>query len=148
MKVIFLDIDGVLNSTRSAVGLGNYPHSLDAKGLALFDPVAVGIVKRLCSETGAKVVISSTWRRQFLHGQIGEALGLPTIGSTPVHHDQPRGVEINAWLSAHDCDRYVILDDDGDMLLEQRPNFVHVDNWIGLSYADYTNAKKILERED
>jgi predicted mannosyl-3-phosphoglycerate phosphatase (HAD superfamily) len=51
MKIIFLDIDGVLNNYNT---LG--------EGLN-WESNAVKILKRIIKETGAKVVLSSTWRR-------------------------------------------------------------------------------------
>jgi histidinol phosphatase-like enzyme len=53
MKVIFLDIDGVLNCDHTA-NPRKFPYVVDKKLLARF--------KKLLSRTGAKVVLSSSWR--------------------------------------------------------------------------------------
>ena len=121
-RLVFLDFDGVLNShhwlyrpdrDKEAEFLGNEHHMLD--------PTAVGRVNRILRETGAKVVISSSWRhgwpverlREILTtaGFVGEVLGYtPQYG-----HD--RGHEIEQWLDGNDegHDPFVILDDDSDM---------------------------------
>ncbi len=55
MRVIFLDIDGVLNSHRTAAA---YREPLMRK----LDPVSVKLLHRIVSKADAKLVISSTWR--------------------------------------------------------------------------------------
>ena len=61
-KIIFLDIDGVLNTERQhdrcvEAGLAY----VDNFGYA-FDPVSVANLKRIVDETGADIVISSSWK--------------------------------------------------------------------------------------
>ena len=55
MKLIFLDIDGVLNYE----GYGRLTRS----GTRFVDPVLIKRLKKIIDCTGAKVVLSSTWRR-------------------------------------------------------------------------------------
>lgn len=79
----------------------------------------------------------------------------------------PRGVEIKQWIDHNVCSggngvyelgnnlpyekkflnihySYVILDDDADMLLSQRFNFVGTDSNVGLTVDDAERAIKIL----
>ena len=86
VKAIFLDIDGVLNSSRSVLAkIGvvcasqpqceayldlidsiTYEPAYGAKfALKCVDPVCVGLVNRLIKESGASVVLSSTHRMHF-----------------------------------------------------------------------------------
>ena len=59
-KVIFLDIDGVLNTGRWHAQMGgNIPR--DKYGYT-FDPNAVANLKKILDETGAEIVISSSWK--------------------------------------------------------------------------------------
>lgn len=113
MKIIFLDIDGVLNSQKW------YKHrweQMDMKEVEErypffeFDPEAVQKLNHLVSETGSKVVVSSTWRMgrsveelQALLNEVG--FTGEVIDKTPVFHDLvghsysvPRGCEIDHWL--------------------------------------------------
>ena len=60
MKVLFLDIDGVLNSTRTAVANGGYPHELHHR--EAFDWTSIKLLQRLCDSAGVLVVLSSAWR--------------------------------------------------------------------------------------
>ena len=57
MKIIFLDIDGVLNQTGNAASLP-------------FDPNCVMYLNHVIKETGAHIVISSAWRYQILEGHM------------------------------------------------------------------------------
>lgn len=138
MKVLFLDVDGVLNSTRTLVAFNGYPQGLYDAHLAMFDQVALGLVRGLCRQADVKVVISSAWRKDFTWQQIGERLELPTIGQTPMLLGC-RGLEINAWLAKNEgVERYAILDDHADMLAEQMPYFVQTSGEEGLSWRDFS----------
>ena len=85
MRVIFLDIDGVLNhcGTRSTRLVS------DAEPLPLpIAPECLTRLNRLVVETGAKIVISSTWRLYAPWQDLGQALkrqGLvaDVLGGTP-----------------------------------------------------------------
>ena len=137
MKVLFLDIDGVLNSARSCVANNGYPMNLTPHDLPMFDQVAVAMVRGLCARARVSVVISSAWRLTHHWDAIGRALDLPTMDRTPSLLG-PRGREIEAWLTAHPQVReWAILDDDPDMLPEQLPRFVQTDGREGLSFANF-----------
>jgi hypothetical protein len=137
IKVIFLDIDGVLNV---------YSQGHDEYG-GTFHQHLVDNLKRVIEETGAKIVISSTWRFGGLQRMkdMWEFRGLPgeVIDITPdcndlfnegsfVFLDQiERGHEVEYWLDEHpEVEKYVIFDDDNDFLQHQRGNFVRTANNI------------------
>lgn len=146
MKVLFLDIDGVLNSTRSAVAFCGYPHSLMPDQLAMFDHVALALVRRITSQ-GVSVVMSTSWRHQFNSMEFADALRLPVIDVTPILRG-PRGKEIAAWLKVRDdVSHWAIVDDDSDMLPEQMPRFVKTDHSVGMSLKNYEDLCRILEIE-
>ncbi|WAI83239.1 MULTISPECIES: HAD domain-containing protein [Achromobacter] len=150
MKVLFLDIDGVLNSFRSAVAFGGYPWPKDKNmegDWEKFDQVAVKLMARLVAETEAHVVLSSTWRIGMDQERITELasfLGYAISSATP-QLPGCRGLEIERWLTEHPgVEKYVIIDDDSDMLPEQMANFIKVDGTIGLTYQNYKDAKQLL----
>lgn len=158
MKVLFLDIDGVLNSVRSAIALGGYPHpNRDEQASELirsedrFDLVAVGLIRMLCQKTDTKIVLSSTWRYSYQTLEdildFGKKLDLPIICKTPIIHlSRARGREIDKWLQDHpDVTKFAIVDDDSDMLPEQLPSFVKTDYYEGLSYQNYLQLLEILK---
>lgn len=150
MKVLFLDIDGVLNSTRSAAALGGcpWPRNRNMQGdWEKFDQVAVKLMARLVSETEAHVVLSSTWRigmDQERATELGDFLGYVITSATP-RLPGVRGLEIKQWLDEHPgVQQYAIVDDDSDMLAEQMPHFIKVDGNVGLTYQNYKDAKQLL----
>ncbi|MCG3177340.1 MAG: hypothetical protein MOGMAGMI_02312 [Candidatus Omnitrophica bacterium] len=153
MKVLFLDIDGVLNSKRSAVAFNKFPWDVKPEDIPLFDLVAVALIRKVCKETHAKIVLSSTWRHTVGWERVGQALDLPIIDATPTKINGKRGHEIEMWLERQ-CTRhpelqttgitYAIVDDDSDMLEAQRPFFVQTDGENGLTLANYDALVKIL----
>lgn len=124
MKVIFLDIDGVLNLCYK--GRDEYG--------ALFHPHLVENLRKIIKETNAKIVISSTWRLSGLSvmKEMWKKRELPgeIIGITPSFMKEYgttlcRGKEIDSYLENHpEIEKYVILDDDRDMEPHQMDNFV------------------------
>ena len=143
-RVVFLDIDGVLNSAAYVLkleerhrALGHEKRETTCDCFKLYHQIdrdAVARVNRLVAAVAAKIVISRSWRKLFdppelerilvEHGLVAEI-----IGATPDGHDEPemlevfgpldrifRGHEIDFWLRKHpEVDRFVILDDDSDM---------------------------------
>lgn len=157
MKVIFLDIDGVLNSTRSYLGgkarrrhtnediVDHVKHDLD--------PVAVDLINVLRRHASAEIVVSSSHRLDFqwdrsIYGLSNymKALGVDTIlDSTAYLPNCMRGEEIELWLREHpEVTRYVIIDDSGDMLPGQMDNFVQTDPSVGFTDKDFYKATRIL----
>ncbi|HXP50984.1 MAG TPA: HAD domain-containing protein [Bacteroidia bacterium] len=151
MKVLFLDIDGVINSNRTCYAFGGYPHELDPASMKMFDPVAIRLIQLLCEETGAVVVLSSTWRMHFTCEEIGKAFGLPVLDKTIVLNDRDRirGDEIKEWLDRHpEVTKYANVDDNSDMLADQLFCFVKTDDRDGLSLDNYLSLKFLLGVKD
>jgi hypothetical protein len=108
MKVIFADIDGVLNC-RLTPNPRKFPYIVDHCLLELF--------KSLVSYSETKVVLSSTWRYDPAGVFSARHWGIPFIDVTPDFSDKPRRDEILAWLANNsDVKRYVVLDDEDDEL--------------------------------
>lgn len=90
MNVLFLDIDGVLNSyAEHAYPIKNKVDDANARYAAGIDPRRVAILNTIISRSKASVVISSTWRTQFSTGTLKlllEAQGLKAsiLGKTPI----------------------------------------------------------------
>ena len=149
MKIIFLDIDGVLNhqlfyeKMRQSETYKEIEHP-DCD----LDPETIELLNGLLETTGAKVVISSTWRKGTTIEELQailEKAGFKgeIIGKTPIGcNNCCRGDEIYRWIKDNDkllgkpyyeFKEYVIFDDDSDMLLSQRANFIHIDSHCGLT---------------
>lgn len=148
MKIIFLDIDGVLNSDSwyrrrflhpDFECEGRYHHTDD------FDPDAVACLNQL---TGASIVLSSSWRLDYENTKSDleyNGVKLPIIGSTPYIPGSIKGYEIQQWLDNNHVDKYVIFDDDMCVLENQKNNFVHTSYNTGLNGDNIKTAKQILE---
>jgi hypothetical protein len=146
MKILFLDIDGVLNSSRSAVAFGGYPHSFSPEDMLKFDNIAIALIRRLCKETRCEIVLSSSWRYDITAEDAAKALSLPIIDVTPILSNTSRGFEINAWMAKHpDVQCYAIVDDIAAMLDFQKPFFVKTNNEEGLTLINYLDLKYVLE---
>jgi hypothetical protein len=120
MKVIFLDIDGVLNSRDYFMTCAPFSTTLLAEKI---DPVAVERLNRITRATEAVIVISSTWRLGFQHNLIGlkellrrHQIEADVIGMTP-NSSGNRGAQIQSWLDDHrgEIEQFIIIDDDDDM---------------------------------
>jgi len=151
MKIIFLDIDGVLCTYRShlAENLGSKMRAWDATGVDLLKAI-------LTRDSNIKIVITSTWRigcpfsleyfenesqATDLHQKLtqhGMWDYLHTDWRT-IEGKRFRGDEIDAWLHAHRdlIDDYVILDDDSDFHLHHKPHFLQTDPINGLTVQDF-----------
>ena len=178
MKIIFLDIDGVLNHQQF------YKNRYDEKQhektikkedgklikqseedfyAEMLDPESIENLNELIEKTGAKVVVSSTWRlgetvetlQAILEkrGFVGEIIDTTPRGCGCCQ----RGNEILSWLKSnedvigkpyHEFNSYLILDDDSDMLYWQRNNFMWVDGYVGLTPTIAYKAIRLLNGKD
>mgnify|MGYP005857029319 CR=1 FL=1 len=139
-RIIFLDIDGVMNHAIYFKRRKEGKFERDP-----IDPECVQYLNRIIAATGAKVVISSTWRMHYdieymqtildQKGFEGEVIGeTPDVYSSH-KYNAPRGCEIKDWIKKHverdnydlTYRRFIILDDDSDMLLSQAEHFIRTD---------------------
>lgn len=164
MKYLFLDIDGVLNHVLWFTSLA-YRNNQNNWKVSMFDPACVKRVNKILRETGAKLVVSSSWRDMTDLPEIFARVGLPTEFDITPHCDvifdlDPiqdifkdeedvrywRGSEIKWWLDHNSTEDYTycILDDDCDMLEEQLEYFVNTSNPFGLTDELTKKAINIL----
>lgn len=112
MKVIFLDIDGVLNSDEYFDKIeGQNIHGIEKD----IDVETIKLLKKAIEETGAKVVLSSSWRYRKRAQDLKQLMfecGVTVHSSTP-YLENVRGEEIKQWLKEHpDTEDFVLLDDE------------------------------------
>ncbi len=110
IRIIFLDIDGVLNCKRTP-----NPRKLPY----IVDPPLLERFNRLVERTRANVVLSSTWRYDPAGLFSAKHWGIRFVDVIPDMPNQPRRDEIMAWLKAHgEVRRFAVLDDEDDELDE------------------------------
>ena len=165
-KIIFLDIDGVMASAKYL-----------QTGKGFIEPAKCELLNTLEDIGAEIVISSSWGyddgrTEQSLRGC---GLTLPIVGYTDHYYEDwlCRGNEIEKWLRTNfggmctkygyddddipyyrkhydenDIDyEYVILDDDTDMLLGQKDNFIHIDVMKGITKKDIKKIRKILTRQ-
>ena len=111
VKIIFLDIDGVLNSDEYFEKIKELNiHGIESE----IDTNKIKLLKKAIDETKAKVVLISSWRYTRRAKELKEMLACYEIyvDLTPfINHK--RGLEIKKWLLDHpNVEEYVILDDE------------------------------------
>jgi len=165
MRVIFLDIDGVLNHPGTWAAGAPWRQQGNALLRVPVEPACVARLNRLAETAEAKIVISSSWRLYARWRDLGPALarhGLEceVIGETPnLVNDQAwldawrartggpflydrleRGWEIAEWLRRReDVSSFVILDDCDDMS-DLRHRLVLTDPVFGIDDPDVDRA--------
>jgi len=171
MKVIFLDMDGVMNSWQSSYWykemLGHKEEewvNYRAEDIDKEDDEFSEYSKQLCPIACAnlrsiledypdtRIVISSTWRRGRTIEWFNKLFKMfkiikedRVIGKTDVMPGEERGYEIEEWLKSTEetVEEFVILDDDGDMgPYCNTPQFVQTDGKVGFDYF----AKEKVDR--
>ena len=142
MKILFLDVDGVLNSTE------------DGYSIKLRTESHLELLRCIVEETDAKIVLSSSWRSGFPKAKQNlvkrlEEYGLKIIDSTPVLSNSCRGDEIRQWLNTNKekVDGFVILDDDDDMAEFTDTNLIRTDSKAGLQKIDALRCIQMLNKQ-
>jgi len=163
VRVIFLDIDGVLNTIR-AHKKTEQEHaervSLPCSLRIRWDADCIQNLNELIRITGAQIVLSSAWRSGYERGKenkairraeqlmkeqgvTGKVIGI-TYDLSLLNANFNRGDEIKEWLKRHKnlkIKRYIILDDDCDFNKSQLRHHVKTNYENGL---DWNKAKEAL----
>lgn len=149
--VIFLDFDGVLNTERHYARLMAEGRPTDDAWGALFDPDAVGNLRKILADTDARIIVSSSWRYDHKLGSLrmmwevrelpGEIDGVLPCEATNLS----RGEEIERWLERNGRPDYAIIDDLNDFSAEQQSHLVEINPTVGITATDATQAINTLK---
>jgi len=169
MKIIFLDIDGVVCTDRTR--------------FCYFDPICMRRLNTILERTGAKIVVTSTWRKGLTVNNLKELFcsggdrwgcyvanpepfdGSSIIGKTPSfsinekEEDKKdgkpfgRGSEIDFWLdnakkNGFEIDSYIVLDDDSYDIPPHMDRLVKTDSRKGIRKEDVKKAIDLLIGEE
>ena len=154
IKIIFLDIDGVLNTDRQ-VRINNLKQIDDID----FDKKAMENLKKIIAQTNAKIVIASTWR---IHRKENGYLWKELVRNFEAYHINPdlivditpvldmnmkpeiRELEILSWLKANNnVEKFVILDDQWSMG-KLNSQFIRCLSFNGITSETAKKSIKIL----
>lgn len=154
MKVIFLDIDGVINPTINQQLRDNLEKKSDGVLKSrddygyLFADWCVKELEKLTRETGANIVVSSSWKLSGLQimQEMWAKRGLNgfVVDTTINFADSHRGKEIDEWIKRNRPTKYVILDDEPVKFPELEKKQIKTDPKYGLLPQHTKEAKKIL----
>lgn len=158
MKLLFLDIDGVLNS-----------HDANADHICGIHADKITRLNRLVELTGAEVVISSAWRYMILNGAMsvsgfrhmlmthGLASFVKIVGCTVSDEEiAERGDQIAAFLDTAEWPPYIVLDDGSELPQTKTAtmseslsgrhgeHWVKIDGRVGLTDEDVVTATRLL----
>ncbi len=133
-RVIFTDIDGVLNP----IGTRGWNKS------------SIILYNNLCLEYDLKAVISSTWREHHTIEELqkrfsDQGITVEIYDYTPVILGADRGQEIKKWLETNQVDNWVIIDDVTRNIEPHAGNVIKIRSWLGLTIEDCLEIKKILD---
>lgn len=148
--VIFLDVDGVLNSFESQ-SRGTAPR-------ALLLPDCVKHFNSIIEATEAQIVLSSAWKYYILCGHMtlhgferllrSHGVRGDLIGHTCADDEaDERGEQIRLWKKANlsPWHPYVVIDDFDDDISSRGLNFVQTNGAVGLTEADARRAIELIE---
>jgi hypothetical protein len=142
-QVVFLDFDGVLINSKAV--MERRPISRKA------DPDCVAALNHITDETGAVIVVSSSWRLDFSVPELKDLLSswgvtASVVGKTAeLRGNAVRGDEIAGWMTAQKLQlcNVVILDDDADMSWLW-PRLIRTEFKSGLTMNDAKRAIDLL----
>lgn len=145
-KILFLDVDGVLNCV--------YTNRLTKNGFRFVDKVEIKRLNHIIDETGAKIVLSSDWRYGRSDTDMNSGFlelcnelhryRIEIFDYTPELMWSNRGKEIELYLEMHPgIKNYVILDDSKEVDPEN-PHFVKTEMKHGLTKELAERAIEIL----
>lgn len=162
-RVVFLDIDGVLNSN-----FWNENHQRDISDGTLIDEAKIELLCKLIKDTDAQIILHSGWKYWFDSDlkplrkeaenlrSLLEKEGLTIAGVTSDHATEEirkskkfslvKAGEILDWLRQHsDVDSWVVLDDLDLHNAEIEMHQVKTDRRTGLTIEDVEKAKRMLQ---
>ena len=142
INLIFIDIDGVLNS----------PHFYNITSYYtwdLFDPYCIKLLNKLLKENNAKLVISSDWRKTYGLKKVKEVFKKNKIKSNSIDcistkYSKEVGIKkyLERTLNTLKNINYVVLDDE-ELNID---NLVQVNPKYGLTVIDYLKVNEILKK--
>lgn len=165
MKVVFLDIDGVLNSN-----YWNDSHQMEISNGECIDETKVELFAQIIEKTGAVIVMHSGWRFWFddqlkptrkgasnLVGMLSKYhLGIydktPDFTTEEIRKTRKfslvKAKEIFAWLGSHtEATNYLVIDDLDLHNDELRKHQIRTDSAVGLTESDVENSIRILNED-
>ena len=147
VRVLFLDYDGVVNTPMWNEDGTKCRYNFPSDG-KVNNFQAVQWISEFCQKYGYHIVVTSTWRLDSNYKECltngGLRNGIEILGRTESLNNKCRVDEIKLYLESHpEIESYIIVDDEDDILEEQRPYFVETDGYVGFGLADVNKCERI-----
>lgn len=157
MKVIFLDVDGVINCRTTKERIRGYIGVEQEK---------IALIREIVDATNAKIVLSSTWRLDYIWHKEDKSVNLDTYNYleeelakqaldifdvTPRHNDSWRGREIQDWIDncGQEIESYVVIDDEiYDISKEHKGHIIQTSWSTGIKPNAVKMSIDILNKND
>lgn len=139
INIIFLDIDGVLNTIRCFEKYGE--KYINNK-----------LIENLCNavnETNAKLVLSSNWRlyhsdKRIIKSALNQ-FDLSLYSETKYLKDKSNEIEL--WLSENNVDKFVVIDDDSRIKTKRKNGLIiKVNEDVGLTTLNVKEIKQFFNK--
>ena len=138
-KIIFLDIDGVLNDAPTILGTGDDLPTMEH----------LECLKQIVDATGAEIVLSSSWRLYKRYTKdVNVALKKVNLHLIDVTEElRERDEEIREWLGRHpEVEQYLILDDEDVFTEELKEHHILTSFYEGLLTKHVKKSIEILNK--
>lgn len=164
MKVLFLDVDDVLNNWSTEDEILNsdgtpslIPNKVPPEAWCGVDEFRIEYIRNIVKKTKCKIVLCSSWRFDevavaYLKKRLGEETASQIIDFTPDFREinKSRYEEIDSWLINHPgVNKFVILDNstNDDLDIFGRA-FVQTHTYIGMNEEHMKRVIDILGEEE
>jgi len=147
MKIIFCDVDGVLNSA--------YYTAKDGGGICAVEKRKVDNLKKIIDATGASVVICSrahSWSKSLNELRMNDIINFgvtPFASITDIEYQESKALAIQRWMRKNNYENvnFVVFDDcASDLAMRFGERFIHIKTKHGLTSAYVKKAIEILNR--
>lgn len=152
INIIFLDIDGVLNSRTHMNNLIQQRKSVSSGNMEL-NRESILILKEIINKTNAKIVLSSSWRKILrnvvnVRNQL-KSHGISLLGLTGTSQSGKRDDEIREWINnwineKNNIRSFIIIDDDEQDIELYKDRLIHTTWMYGLQKEHIKNSIELL----
>ena len=152
-KVLYLDIDGVLNNQEDFEHLISKDF-IDPENYLLFDTGhfvckrKLNLLKEFIDEHDLSVVVVSSWTHRLKgHKNVCDFLNIPCFGEEGSFSGGfVREKRIKQHIIDHKIKDYIVIDDAGDNGYTDMKNLITVDGSVGLTKEDISKARNHLSK--
>lgn len=152
MNMLFLDIDGVLNSARFLIATNSHSYPTADPKDCILDEVAVKLLQKVYETCELEIYIHSSWwsddniNANYFR-QVFKKYGWLDVKICGGNSSFDRVARILKGLDKFKPEKFIILDD-ANLQKEFGDNYCQVDNWEGFGYKNYVEILTHFSKKD